>query len=99
MSTIPTVSVCMPAYNAEPFIRDATESILKQTFADFEFIIINDGSTDDTLEILEELARRDARIRPVSRPNTGYTVALNEALSMARGIYLARMDADDVSMP
>ena len=99
MPTIPTVSVCMPVYNADPYIRDATESILRQTFTDFEFIIIDDGSSDDSRQILEELARRDARIRLVSRPNTGYTIALNEALSMARGHYLARMDADDVSMP
>jgi glycosyltransferase involved in cell wall biosynthesis len=80
MSTIPTLSVCMPVYNAEQYVREATESILHQTFTDFEFIIIDDGSTDDSRRILEEFARRDARIRLVSRPNTGYTVALNEAL-------------------
>jgi glycosyltransferase involved in cell wall biosynthesis len=89
----------MPVYNAEPYIREATESILRQTFTDFEFIIINDGSTDGSGKILEELARRDARIRLVSRPNTGYTKALNEALGLARAPYLARMDADDISMP
>jgi glycosyltransferase involved in cell wall biosynthesis len=99
MSTVPTLSVCMPVYNAERYIREAAESILHQTFTDFEFIIIDDGSTDDSREILEELARNDARIRLVSRPNTGYTKALNEALGLARGTYLARMDADDVSMP
>jgi glycosyltransferase involved in cell wall biosynthesis len=89
----------MPVFNAERYIRKATESILNQTFGDFEFIIINDGSTDDSLQILEEYARKDARIRLVSRPNTGYTKALNEALSLARGPFVARMDADDVSMP
>ena len=95
----PTVSVCMPVYNAGPYVRAAAESVLAQTFADFEFVIVDDGSTDDGHAILGELARRDARIRLISRPNTGYTVALNEALSVARGQYVARMDADDVSMP
>src|ERR1035437_8612478 len=99
MATIPTLSVCMPVYNAQAYVRQATESILNQSFADFEFIIIHDGSTDDSRKILEELARRDSRIRLVSRPNTGYTKALNEALGLARAPYLARMDADDISMP
>jgi glycosyltransferase involved in cell wall biosynthesis len=99
MSTVPTVSVCMPVFNAEQYVRDATDSILRQTFTDFEFIIIDDGSTDESREILEDFARRDARIRLVSRPNTGYTVALNEALQLARAPYIARMDADDISLP
>ncbi len=99
MATLPTLSVCMPVYNADDFVREATESILQQTFTDFEFIIIDDGSTDKSREILEELARRDTRIRLVSRPNTGYTIALNEALQLARAQYVARMDADDISMP
>jgi glycosyltransferase involved in cell wall biosynthesis len=93
------ISVCMPVYNADHYVRQATESILNQTCRDFEFIIIDDGSTDDSKTILEELARRDSRIRLIRRPNTGYTVALNEALALARAPYLARMDADDVSMP
>jgi glycosyltransferase involved in cell wall biosynthesis len=95
----PTISVCMPVFNAEQYVRQAAESVLAQTFGDFEFIIIDDGSTDDSHAILEELARRDPRIRLISRPNTGYTRALNEALGLARGTYIARMDADDVSMP
>ena len=100
MSTAtPVISVCMPVYNADQYVRDAAESVLRQTFADFEFIIVDDGSTDDSRTILEGLARRDHRIRLISRPNTGYTKALNEALGLARGTYLARMDADDVSMP
>ena len=96
---LPTVSVCMPVYNAEQYVRQAAESVLTQTFADFEFIIIDDGSTDGSRPILEELARRDPRIRLISRPNTGYTKALNEALGLARGTYVARMDADDLSLP
>jgi glycosyltransferase involved in cell wall biosynthesis len=89
----------MPVYNAEAFVGQAVDSILTQSFDDFEFIIINDGSTDGTAEILEDRARRDARIRLVTRPNTGYTKALNEALSLARGQFIARMDADDISLP
>ncbi len=77
----------MPVFNAEHYIRESTESILNQTFTDFEFIIIDDGSTDGSRRILEELARRDSRIRLVSRPNTGYTIALNEALAL-RGVYI-----------
>ncbi len=99
MPSEPLLSVCMPVYNAEQYVRQATESILTQTFSDFEFIIIDDGSTDGTRAILDELAERDPRIRLISRPNTGYTVALNEAIGMARAPYMARMDADDISMP
>lgn len=96
---LPAVSVLMPVYNAERYVGEAVESILGQTFSDFEFIIIDDGSTDGSLGILRKYADRDGRIRLVSRPNTGYVVALNEAISLARGEYLARMDADDASLP
>jgi glycosyltransferase involved in cell wall biosynthesis len=95
----PTVSVLMPVYNAERYVAEAVESILAQTFADFELIIIDDGSTDRSLSILRRSAENDLRIRLVSRPNTGYVVALNEMLEMARGEFVARMDADDVSLP
>jgi len=89
----------MPAYNAERYVAEAVESILAQTFADFEFLIVDDGSTDGTLAILERYANRDARIHLVSRPNTGYLVALNEMLGRSRGRFIARMDADDVALP
>jgi glycosyltransferase involved in cell wall biosynthesis len=95
----PRVSVIMPVYNAERYVADAVESILAQTFTDFEFMIVNDGSTDKSLGILEKYAARDERINLVSRPNTGYLVALNAMLGRARGEYVARMDADDVAMP
>jgi glycosyltransferase involved in cell wall biosynthesis len=95
----PVVSVLMPVYNAERFLEQTLQSILAQTFTDFEFIIIDDGSTDSSRSILESHAARDRRVRLVSRPNTGYVVALNEAIGMARGRYLARMDADDVALP
>jgi len=98
-ATAPAVSVILPVYNAERYIATAVESILGQTFGDFEFIIINDGSTDRSTAILQELARKDSRIKLISRPNTGYVVALNQALDLARGEFIARMDADDISLP
>ncbi|WP_169981013.1 glycosyltransferase family 2 protein [Tautonia rosea] len=95
----PCISVLMPAYNAERYVEQAVRSVLGQTFTDFEFLIINDGSTDQTGAILERLAEEDERIRLVSRPNTGYVAALNEMIGMARASLLARMDADDVALP
>jgi GT2 family glycosyltransferase len=93
------LSVIMPAYNCRRFVREAVNSILAQTFTHFEFIIIDDGSTDGTTAELKSLAASDARIRLISRPNTGYTKALIEAMSLATAPLIARMDADDVSMP
>ena len=95
----PQVSVCMPVYNAERYVPEAIESILAQTFTDFEFLIVDDGSTDGSRGVLERYAARDERIKLVSRPNTGYLVALNEMLGRAKGAYVVRMDADDVAMP
>ncbi len=95
----PLISVCMPVYNAERYLVEAVESILGQTFRDFEFLIIDDGSTDRSLKILERYAAQDARIRLSSRPNAGYVVRLNEMLHQARGDLIARMDADDVALP
>ena len=95
----PAVSVLMPVYNAERYLAEAVGSILAQTFADFEFLIVDDGSTDGSLAILRRFEASDPRVRLVSRPNTGYVTALNEMLGMARGELLARMDADDVALP
>jgi glycosyltransferase involved in cell wall biosynthesis len=95
----PSVSVVMPVYNAERYLPAAVESILSQTVRDFEFIIIDDGSTDGSRRLLEECARRDARIRVVSRPNTGIVGALNDGLALCEGEFIARMDADDISLP
>jgi glycosyltransferase involved in cell wall biosynthesis len=93
------LSVLMPVYNAERYVAEAVESILAQTYSDFEFLIINDGSTDGSLKILRRYERQDSRIRLISRANTGYVVALNEMLDLARGEYIARMDADDMALP
>jgi glycosyltransferase involved in cell wall biosynthesis len=89
----------MPVYNAQPYVAQAIESILAQTFRDFDFIVIDDGSTDNTLAILEQFAKRDSRIRLISRPNTGIVGALNDGLAVAQGDYIARMDADDRCEP
>ena len=96
-SVVPRVSVLMSVYNGAPYLRQSVQSILDQTFRDFEFIIINDGSTDNTQEILESVS--DPRIQILVQPNTGLTKALNRGLKLCRGKFIARMDADDLSMP
>lgn len=99
MADVPLISVLMPAYNARRYLREAVDSILAQSFGDYEFIIIDDGSTDDTLAILKRYAAKDRRIRIQSGPNEGVSASLNKALALARGEFVARMDADDVSLP
>jgi glycosyltransferase involved in cell wall biosynthesis len=93
----PAVSVLMPVYNCERFVRQAVASVLGQTAPDFELIVIDDGSTDGSRRIVERLARTDPRVRLISRPNAGLTRTLTEALGLARADLIARMDADDVS--
>ncbi|WP_126446641.1 glycosyltransferase family 2 protein [Sulfuricystis multivorans] len=95
----PLVSVLMPVYNAERFVGQAIESILAQSFQDFEFIIIDDGSTDGTLAVLQRYAASDPRIRLISRENHGLVATLNEGIELAQGEWLARMDADDIALP
>lgn len=94
----PLLSIVMPAYNSERFVAQAIESILKQSFRDFEFIIINDGSTDKTEEIINSYT--DPRIVYLkNESNLGLSKSYNRGIDAARGKYIARMDADDVSMP
>lgn len=98
MSSHPRVSVLMPAYDAAPYLPAAIESLLGQSFGDFELIVIDDGSTDATPEILAGID--DPRLIVLRQPdNRGYVPALNRALEEARGEYVARQDADDVSLP
>ena len=93
---MPKISVVMPAYNAEKYIGEAIESILNQTFKDFEFIIINDGSVDHTKEIIREY--NDPRIVLLENDkNRGIVLSLNKGLDAATGKYIARMDADDIA--
>jgi len=96
--TAPTVTVLMPLYNAAPYLDEAVDSVLTQTWTDFELLVIDDGSTDGSLEKIT--ARTDARIRVERMPrNQGVVTALNRGLQLARGAYIARMDADDIALP
>lgn len=95
----PCVSVLMPVCDGERYLEEAIRSILDQTFRDWEFIVINDGSTDGTAEIIERYRLSDPRIRVYEQPRRGLVAALNRGLTLARGAYIARMDADDVSLP
>jgi glycosyltransferase involved in cell wall biosynthesis len=92
MKESPFISVLMPVYNAASYLEDAIKSVLEQSFDDFEFLIINDGSTDDSLEIIEQ--QMDKRIRIINKKNN-FIESLNMGLMEARGKYIARMDADD----
>lgn len=90
----------MGAYNAEKYINEAIESILKQTFKNFEFIIIDDCSNDDTLNLIKNYAHQDNRINLIqNKVNKGLTKSLNIGIEHAKGKYIARMDADDISHP
>ena len=93
----PRVSVVMSVYNGEKYLAGAIRSILAQTFTDFEFIIIDDGSTDGSRAIIQRL--EDPRIRLIAQENWGLAAALNRGIGLARGAYMARMDADDISAP
>ena len=95
----PTVSIVMSVYNGGEDLAPAIDSVLSQTFSDFEFVIINDGSKDGSLALLRDYEQRDARIRLIDQENTGLTVALRRGVEATRGEFVARMDADDFSMP
>ncbi len=96
----PLVSVIMPAYNAGRFLAPAIESILQQTYPNFEFIIVDDASIDNSWQIIQKYARKDKRIHAFRNPqNLGVSATANFAISLAKGQYIARMDADDVSLP
>jgi glycosyltransferase involved in cell wall biosynthesis len=93
----PLISVILPLYNAEKYIEESVRSILNQSFANFEFIIIDDGSTDNSAERIKRFS--DSRIIFISQPNQGMAATLNNGIAMAKGEYLARQDADDISYP
>jgi glycosyltransferase involved in cell wall biosynthesis len=93
----PKITVLMPAYNTGKYIHEAISSVLEQTFTDFELLIINDGSTDYTLDVINTFT--DARIRVINQDNKGVANALNNGLNNARAPYIARFDADDVCYP
>jgi len=98
MKNQPLVSVVMPVYNGERFLRDAIESILNQTYKNFEFIIVDDGSTDNSLKIIKEYQKKDKRIRLIeNKKNLGQAKSLNKGLSLAKGKYYAKIDSDDIA--
>lgn len=95
---VPLVSVVLAVYNCSSYIKDAIDSVLSQTFLDFEFIIIDDGSNDGTEEILKTFTD-DSRILLLSQKNVGLTASLRKGIEISRGKYIARQDADDISLP
>ncbi len=95
----PELSVVMPVYNAERYLSKAVESILAQTFKNFEFLIIDDGSTDSSISILQQYAQGDSRVQLIRLAHSGIVNALNRGLAEAQGEFIARMDADDIALP
>jgi glycosyltransferase involved in cell wall biosynthesis len=95
---LPLVSVIMPVYNCETFVEESVQSVLKQTFQDYELLVIDDASTDSTIKIIEKFT--DRRIKLIRKQkNSGYTDSLNYGIKVAKGEYIARMDGDDISSP
>src|SRR5260370_35337080 len=99
MNSPPTVSVVMSVYNGQRFLSEAVQSILGQSFSDFEFVIVDDGSTDKSPEILAGYMHRDDRIRVHRHTNKGRAVSLIIGIELSKGRYIARIDADDVGFP
>lgn len=96
---MPIISVILPVFNAEKYVEEAVLSILDQTFQNFELVIIDDGSTDGTLRILKTLKTLDQRVILITRENKGLIETLNEGIRISRGVWIARMDADDICDP
>ncbi len=93
----PPVSVILPVHNGMPYLPEAVDSVLNQTYGDFELIVINDGSTDGTADYLATI--RDTRLQAYEQEQKGLAASLNRAVSLATGTYLARQDHDDISLP
>lgn len=96
---MPEVSVLMSCYNSARWLHDSVSSVLAQTFADFELILVDDGSTDQTPEIMERFGQKDGRVIVVTKQNSGLTRSLNEGIARASGAWIARLDADDICEP
>ncbi len=99
METDNKISVILPVYNSQEFISQSINSVLNQTYKNFELIIIDDGSTDNSKEICKNLSEKDERIIFIDNLHRGLTISLNKALEIAKGKFIARQDADDVSLP
>ena len=93
------ISVILPVYNAEKYLKEAILSILNQSYSNFELIILNDGSKDSSMAIINKFKLIDSRIRVIDRENKGLVYTLNEGLVIANGEFIARMDADDICLP
>lgn len=98
MST-PKISVVIPCYNVEKFVRECVESVCRQTLRDIEIICVNDGSTDSTLSILREFEKKDKRVKVVTKPNGGYGHTMNAGLAVAKGKYIGIVESDDFASP
>lgn len=99
MSSAPAISVLLPVHNAEGYLRAALDSLVNQTFTDWECLAVDDGSSDASGKILDEYANRDSRFRVIHQPPSGIVAALNRGLCEAKADLIARMDADDVAYP
>lgn len=97
MLSTPLISILIPVYNAGPFVKQALDSVLAQTYGNFEVLLINDGSTDNSQEVIATY--RDPRLISISQSNSGVARTLNRGISLARGEYIWRHDADDTSVP
>ena len=98
-SVSPAISVLLSCYNGARWLDEAINSVLSQTFGDFEFIIVDDGSTDNSPEIIKRYAEQDARVVVIAKRNTGLADSLNVGIRQARGEWIARLDADDICEP
>lgn len=99
LNNMPLVSVIIPAYNAEKFIAQTIDSVISQTYSNWELIVVNDGSTDNTLHIVQTYSNNDHRISFISKPNTGVSDTRNTGIAKAKGDYIGLLDADDVWLP
>ena len=92
---MPKVSIIVPVYNVEQYLRQCLDSILVQTFTDWECILVDDGSTDCSKDICDEFANKDSRFRVVHKKNGGVSSARNKGIELSRGVYITFVDADD----
>jgi len=95
----PAISVIMAVYNTQRYLTEAIQSILSQSFTDFELVIVDDGSTDGSPEILKNLAQQDSRIKLITQFNAGIGAATQRGITESQGEYIAIMDSDDISLP
>ena len=96
---MPKVSVVVPIYNVEKYLRECLDSIVGQTLKDIEIICVDDGSTDRSLSILREYEQKDPRIKVITKPNAGYGHSMNMGLDAATGEYMGIVDSDDYILP